>query len=221
MPQPDASLRSTPHGQHNVTDSCGVFIQHVAIYTPYYMEKDSDEQLMLQYQAGNADAFDMLYQRYRKPMYNYLLQQCHDRATADELFQDIWMKLIRAREHYQVKASFRTWLYHLAHNRLIDHFRRSQLRQAEQQGHLAPAPDELADPAGAGPDTQLDTQQQLQKLMVLVHELPTEQRDVFLLQQEAGLDLNAIAYVTGVAYETVKSRLRYALKRLRQGMHHD
>ena len=185
------------------------------------MEQDSDEQLMLQYQAGSADAFDVLYQRHRKPMYNYLLQQCRNRAIADELFQDIWMKLIGARESYQVRALFKTWLYHLAHNRLIDYYRHSQVRQAEQSGHLSPAPDQLADNPGDQPDNRLDAQQQLQQLMHLIQGLPSEQRDVFLLHEEAGLDLKDIATVTSSAYETVKSRLRYAIKRLRDGMNHD
>ncbi len=185
------------------------------------MEQDSDEQLMLQYQAGSTDAFDVLYQRHRKSLYNYLLQQCRNRAISDELFQDIWMKLISARESYQVRALFKTWLYHLAHNRLIDHYRHSQVRQAEQNGHLSPAPDQLADNPGAQPDCQLDTQQQIQQLMGLVQNLPADQRDVFLLHEEAGLDLKDIATVTSSAYETVKSRLRYAIKRLRDGMNHD
>lgn len=199
----------------------GLFITQADAYTQTGMDQDSDEQLMLQYQAGNAAAFDVLYQRHRVPMYNYLLQQCGNRAIADELFQDIWMKLIRARETYQVRALFKTWLYHLAHNRLVDHYRHSQVRQAEQSGHQAPDPDQLADTPGAQPDKQLDTQQKLHQLKLLIKGLPAEQRDVFLLHEEAGLGLNDIAYVTNTAYETVKSRLRYAVKRLRDGMNHD
>src|SRR5918999_1063332 len=83
-----------------------------------------DEELMLAYRDGNADAFDQLYRRHKGPLYRYLLRQCRDAAAAEELFQDICMNLVRARSNYAVTARFTTYLYRLAHNRLIDHYRR-------------------------------------------------------------------------------------------------
>ena len=86
----------------------------------------SDEQLMLQYKDGDTSAFEVLYSRYRLPMFRYLQNQCGNAAIAEEIFQDVWMKLIRARERYEVTASFKTYIYRVAHNRLIDHYRKQK-----------------------------------------------------------------------------------------------
>ena len=81
---------------------------------------------MMSYGAGDADAFEILYQRYKTPLYRFVLRQC-GQQTVDELFQDIWLKVIKSRFHYQVQASFKTWLYHLARNRIIDQYRKNNL----------------------------------------------------------------------------------------------
>ncbi|HSO79887.1 MAG TPA: sigma-70 family RNA polymerase sigma factor, partial [Chromatiaceae bacterium] len=91
------------------------------------MPESSDEQLMLAYRNGDAEAFAILYHRHRGPLYRYLLQGCANPATAEELFQDVWTNLIRVRETYRVEARFTTWLYRLAHNRLVDHYRRGRM----------------------------------------------------------------------------------------------
>ena len=83
----------------------------------------SDEELMLQYQAGDSAAFDALYEKYKADVYRYLLRQ-FDAGTAEELYQDIWINLIQAKQRYTPSASFRTYLYSLAHNRVRDHWRR-------------------------------------------------------------------------------------------------
>src|SRR5712691_7818817 len=83
----------------------------------------ADEELMLAYAAGDAAAFDALYARHKGGVYRYLLRQCRQAGVADELFQDVWMNLIRSRASYTPTAKFTTWLYRIAHNRLIDHYR--------------------------------------------------------------------------------------------------
>ena len=87
--------------------------------------ESSDEELMLGYRDGDAGAFDVLYARHKGGLYRYLHRQCRDAAAAEELFQDVWMNLIRARTGYTVQAKFTTYLYRLAHNRLIDHYRKN------------------------------------------------------------------------------------------------
>ena len=97
-----------------------------------------DEDLMLAYAAGDAAAFDTLYARHKGGVYRYLLRQCRQGGVADELFQDVWMNLIRARASYVPSAKFTTWLYRLAHNRLIDHYRASgqvSLVSADDEAH--------------------------------------------------------------------------------------
>src|SRR5574338_347856 len=88
-------------------------------------EPASDEALMLRYRDGDANAFAALYERYKGPLYRYFMRLAHPPAVAEELFQDVWTNVIRTREHYEVRAKFSTWLFRLAHNRLVDHYRRT------------------------------------------------------------------------------------------------
>ena len=84
-------------------------------------DTDADEILMLRYRDGDTDAFARLYARHKGPLYRYLLRQCGQPAVAEELFQDVWLKLIAGRSGYAVQARFAAWLYRIAHNRLVDH----------------------------------------------------------------------------------------------------
>jgi RNA polymerase sigma-70 factor, ECF subfamily len=180
----------------------------------------SDEDLMLAYAAGDAAAFDALYARHKGGVYRYLLRQCRHGVAVDELFQDVWMNLIRARASYTPTAKFATYIYRLAHNRLIDHYRAS--------GHvsLVSADDEMHQDAVAAlpahrslePEMRAENRQLGERLKDAVASLPPLQRDAFLLQHEAGLSLSEIAELTGVGAETVKSRLRYAVSKLRQDL---
>jgi len=181
--------------------------------------ESTDEELMLLYRDGDAGAFDALYARHKGGLYRYLLRQCRDAAAAEELFQDVWMNLIRARAGYSVQAKFTTYLYRLAHNRLIDHYRknsRATVSSFEEEGGegVAELPDERERPQ----DETLDAKRQARRLMELIAGLPEAQREAFLLQQEGGMSVEEIAQATGVTRETAKSRLRYAMVKLRQGM---
>ena len=178
----------------------------------------TDEDLMLRYAAGEAAAFDCLYQRHRGGVYRYLLRQIHDRATAEELFQDVWLSLIGARDRYRVEARFATYLYTMARHRLIDHYRRSgRMLSLDVLGRGGQEPDEalheveIADDDCRGPERQVLSQQQGARLVELVETLPALQREAFLLREEGGLSVDEIATATGVGREAAKSRLRYAL----------
>lgn len=175
----------------------------------------SDENLMLAYRDGDADAFETLYRRHKGALYRYLLRQCGHAANAEELFQDVWINLIKARERYEVRAKFKTYLFTLAHNRLIDHFRRRGGNMAADNSALEEAP--AADPS-TQPDRHLDTKRRVRRLLEMIERLPNAQRETFLLREEAGLTLEEIAMVTRVGVEAAKSRLRYALAKLKQGM---
>jgi RNA polymerase sigma-70 factor, ECF subfamily len=176
-----------------------------------------DEDLMLAYAAGDAAAFDALYARHKGGVYRYLLRQCRQRGVADELFQDVWMNLIRARATYTPTAKFTTWLYRLAHNRLIDHYRASghltlvSVDDEEHEGFVATIPAARGDE----PQPRAENRELGERLRAAVAALPPAQREAFLLQHEGGLSLAEIAELTGVGTETVKSRLRYAVGKLR------
>jgi RNA polymerase sigma-70 factor (ECF subfamily) len=179
---------------------------------------DSDEALMLAYRDGDAGAFDVLYARHRGGTYRYLLRQCRNAALAEELFQDVWMNLIRARASYTVQARFTTYLYRIAHNRLMDHFRRHDSDVVSLDDDNAVQIDEPEAPRSADPVVSAESRAQVAQLMALLDGLPAEQREAFVLQQEGGLSVEEIAEATGVNRETAKSRLRYALVKLREGM---
>jgi RNA polymerase sigma-70 factor (ECF subfamily) len=176
-----------------------------------------DEALMLAYAAGDAAAFDALYDKHRGGVYRYLLRHCGNSGIADELFQDVWMSLIRSRAGYAPTAKFTTWLYRIAHNRLIDHWRASGQIEIVATG-ASDDDDPLADiPAARNdePDVRAASREIGARLARALAALPAPQRDAFLLHQEGGLTLDEIAQLSGTGVETVKSRVRYALAKLR------
>jgi RNA polymerase sigma-70 factor, ECF subfamily len=180
------------------------------------MEPDAlepDAQLMLSYAAGDVRAFDALYERHKGALYRYLLRQCRDRTVADDLFQDVWDRVIRHRKRYQPRAKFATFLYRIAHNCAVDQFRRVRLTAPHADaGTDLPAPEiEL-------PDRQLAGAQFRTAFQDALDALPDEQRAVFLLYEESGLSLEEIGEITGVGMETAKSRLRYAVGKLRKSL---
>ena len=173
----------------------------------------SDETLMLAYAAGDVAAFERLYQRHRGKLYRFLVRQLHGNAAlADEIFQDVWQRVIGARAGWTPEAMFTTWLYRIAHNRLTDHWRALQ--------HRPPAPEDadlrterIADPDD--PERRLSEFEERRRLQRALDELPEEQREVVLLRLEHDMTLEEIGEATGVGRETVKSRLRYAMDKLR------
>lgn len=175
---------------------------------------------MERYRDGDAAAFDALYARHRGPLYRFILRQCRAPAEADELFQDVWMNLVRARERYRREAKFTTYLYHVAHNRLIDHYRRKPALIPVSLDNEDDPVDPPA-PASASPERQVELRRQTSRLLAALEALPQPQREVFLLREEGGLTVPEIAEVTGVDLEAAKSRLRYAIAKLREAVGDD
>lgn len=180
----------------------------------------TDEALMLAYVAGNAPAFDTLYARHRGGLYRYCLRHLRNAGMTDEIFQDVWMSVIRVRATYVPTAKFATWLYTLAHNRVVDHWRsaaRATLVSIDDDNETAPRgeTDSIAAVRTEEPETRVASAEIGERVMAALGLLPAEQRDAFLLQYEGGHSLAEIATITGVGDETVKSRLRYATAKLR------
>jgi RNA polymerase sigma-70 factor (ECF subfamily) len=175
----------------------------------------SDEQLMLAYRGGDAAAFEALYRKHRGGLFRYVARSVRERRLAEELFQEVWLRLIEARERYVPQAKFSTWLYAIAHNRLVDHFRSSGLRSVEMMA------EELPDPpaqAAGQPERKAETREQGARLIATLEAMPPAQREAFLLHEEAGLSVPEIAQVTGTDGEAAKSRLRYAVAKLREAL---
>jgi len=179
----------------------------------------ADETLMLRYCAGDADAFAELYSRHKGPLFRYFLRHCGVQAVAEELFQDVWLNVVRARAQYTVQAKFATYLYRLAHNRLVDYYRRQSVALAASwQDGAGPPSEGVVLTTGEELETQTHVRFQVVRLMELLQTLPEVQREAFLLREEGGMSVEEIADVTGVERETAKSRLRYAMNRLRRGL---
>ena len=181
----------------------------------------SDEDLMLAYaQTGDMQAFEALYERLSLPMWRYVLRSVGDRAATDDIAQDVWFNVVRSAARYVPTARFKTWLFTLAHNRMVDHIRARKPHisldaDTDEGFDLA---NTLAIESGFGPLQQIEHRQQAQALLDALGQLPAVQREAFLMQAEGGLSLAEIAQATQTTTETVKSRLRYARQKLRQSL---
>lgn len=180
----------------------------------------NDEELMIAYRDGDGRAFEILYGRYRGPLYRFFLRQCRLPEIAEELFQDVWMKLIQARARYEPRAKFSTYLFHIGHNLLLDYYRRTKSglpRSYDSESHQTVL-ERVPDVPARQPENELESRRLAKQLQTLIQKLPEAQREVFLLRQETGLSLEQIAEITDVHVETTKSRLRYAIAKLREGL---
>ncbi len=167
-----------------------------------------DEQLMLAYSQGDAGAFETLYARHRGRLFRFVLRSVKGRAAAEELFQEIWIRVIEARARYQPQARFTTWLFTIAHHRLVDHWRKRGLT-------LVALEEETVEGASADPADEAAARQSLARFAAALEGLPALQREAFLLHEEGGLSVAGIAEATGTNEDAAKSRLRYALAKLK------
>jgi RNA polymerase sigma-70 factor (ECF subfamily) len=180
------------------------------------MDADTDEALLRRFAAGEARAFDVLYERHEMKVWRYVQRSMRNPAVADELMQEVWFSVARQAAQYQPTARFTTWLFTLAHNRMIDFHRATRARFDTAAGG-ALEPDELpASDQHANPVAQLQSEQQRSAIVRAVAQLPGPQREAFLMHAEGELRVEDIANITRVSYETAKSRLRYARARLRE-----
>jgi RNA polymerase sigma-70 factor (ECF subfamily) len=182
---------------------------------PIDLAQVEDGALMLRYRDGDVQAFEILYARHKGALYRYLQRMCRNPEAANDLFQEVWGKVIASRDRYEVRAQFNTFLFRIAHNCAIDYFRRSGRQQTQDVAGLE---EELPGAEDAQPDAQLSEAQLQAAYRDALLQLPQEQRDVFVLYEETGLSLEDIGKLTGVAMETAKSRLRYAVGKLRASL---
>lgn len=168
-----------------------------------------DAVLMVRYAGGDVTAFEQLYRRHRGPLFRFIARQALGRADADEIFQEVWMAVIQGRARYEPRARFATFLFSIAHRRLVD---RVRIAARRPQG---PMPPDLNDDA-PGPDALTQNGALAAALSAAVSSLPPEQRAAFLMRAEGDLSVEEIAEVMAVPYETAKSRLRAANRTLRE-----
>jgi RNA polymerase sigma factor (sigma-70 family) len=181
-------------------------------------DSETDEALMSRYARGDVNAFELLYRRHEMRIWRYLERNVRNRAISDELMQEVWFAVARDAARYRPTARFTTWLFTIAHHRMIDSFRTNRrhisLDSAGCEGETEIPP--LAAEANTGPVATAISEDQAAALLQAVSQLPKEQREAFLLQVEGDLSVIEIAAVTGASFETTKSRLRYARTKLRE-----
>jgi RNA polymerase sigma-70 factor, ECF subfamily len=181
-------------------------------------EPADDAALMLRFRDGDRAAFAILYERYRGLLYRYLRRVGCRPETADDLFQEAWSRVIVSAERYQVRAQFKTYLFRIAHNCAIDHFRRHGRGPMQRTYDVTQLQEVLPGAPHDQPEARACELQLLADFNRALQALPVEQRETFVLFEDSGLGLEAIGKVTGVSTETAKSRLRYAVGKLRAAL---
>jgi RNA polymerase sigma-70 factor (ECF subfamily) len=176
----------------------------------------SDESLMLQYQQGEQAAFEALYKRHKDMLYRYFLKNCSDRQQSEELYQEVWIKLINSAARYTPKAKFKTYLFTIAHNTLVDFYRKAKPSQVIEFDE-AELTDEISNDSGslALPEDEFTFKQKAKLFMQTLDELPADQKEAAILHFEKEMSVQEIAEITNVKPETAKSRLRYAKNKLK------
>ncbi len=203
------------YASHNTKWRQGTFEQKAGRRTQVSGAPDEDAFLMLRYAKGEASAFDTLYERNRAGLWRYFRRQLRDPDVAADVFQETWSRVIANRKSYQPSARFTTWLYRIAHNCCVDHWRKSG-RLARREVMDADSLIDSADDPAPGPQALAMQAEAAAALEAALARLPEEQRSVFLLYVEGGMTIAEIAETTGVAAEAAKSRLRYAVAKLKE-----
>ena len=185
------------------------------------LRDEADEALMLAYQEGDVRAFEILLTRHRKPVFNFILRFVGSRELAEDLLQETFLRVIKGAARYERKAKFTTWLYTIARNLCVDQSRRAKHRKAQSLD----APMSNSGESGSlldvvpGKDLPSDRAAVSKELHGKIHQalnnLSEEQREVFLMREFLDMPFKQIADVVGVPENTVKSRMRYALEKLR------
>lgn len=186
----------------------------------------ADEALMLRYQRGDRQAFALLVRRHKKPLYNFVLRRVRSTTVADDVTQDAFLRVVRNASEFKHEARFTTWLYAIARNLCVDHARKMRLRKhpsldapAANDDLSAPLKEQVANPHPSSDVERSATRSEVQaRIVEAVDGLPDDQKEVFLLREIANLPFAEIAQVVGVGENTVKSRMRYALDRLREAL---
>ncbi|HEX7435485.1 MAG TPA: sigma-70 family RNA polymerase sigma factor [Caldimonas sp.] len=192
----------------------------------------TDDALMTAYARGDTAAFERLYARHQGGLYRFVRRLLGSALAAqtDEVFQDTWLRVVQARARWEPRgATFRTWLFTLAHHRVIDLLRRSGREVAldafEGEDEEPWEPDATAwqhwppPPSAAAQSEDLTFWRRAgEKLLQCLDQLPLPQRSAFLLHHDDGLALDEVALALEVGFETAKTRLRYAMSKLRACM---
>ncbi len=185
----------------------------------------SDEDLITRILAGDAEAFEILLERHGEPIRRHIARMLRDETAADDLTQEVFLRVWTRAEQWSGKGAFRAWLYRVATNLALNHLR-SRRRRRQQPLEVprasfddedeTPVPGWMVDAAALGPDAWLELDERRQLCRRLIDSLPEDKRRVLQLLHEEEMDVRSVAESLGIPPGTVRSRLHYALKRLAQ-----
>src|SRR5947199_3522662 len=173
----------------------------------------TDEELLAAYQQGDPGAFESLLRRHRAPLFTFLLRMLGDRERAEDLAQETFLRIVKGAQAWEHRARFQTWLFTIARNLCADQARRDRFRRADSLD--AEGPEDEPAMVDSVPGREIDPSRGAESarlrpvLAKALQALPEEQREVFLLREQAGVAFKEIAELTGVNENTVKSRMRY------------
>jgi RNA polymerase sigma-70 factor, ECF subfamily len=178
---------------------------------------------MLRYQKGEVRAFEVLLSRHKKPVFNFILRYVGVPAQAEDLLQEVFLRVIKGADAYQRQAKFTTWLYTIARNLCVDAARRGKHRKAasldvpmEKDGAKdGPTLLDVVPDKGPATDRKVISNELSGRLQAAIASLSEDQREVFLMREFLDMPFRDIAQVVGCPENTVKSRMRYALEKLR------
>lgn len=181
---------------------------------------------MLAFREGESQAFEPLVTRHRRGLFNFLLRSVQNRSRAEELLQEVFLRVVRSRARYQQTAKFTTWVYTIARNLCVDESRRQKFRRTvsldasrgrgDREGGVSMLDKTAADQVGT--DDAAEGPRIQKRVADAVARLPDDQREVFLMRQIGGLSFKQIGRAVGAPENTVKSRMRYALEKLRNDL---
>ncbi|MFO0728379.1 MAG: RNA polymerase sigma factor [Myxococcota bacterium] len=185
-----------------------------------------DAERMGRFKKGDAKAFEELLNRHKKGVYNFCLKMLGERSQAEDAMQEVFLRIVRSAKDWERQAKFTTWLYTIARNHCIDALRKAGYRKTASLDHALkegeeeglPLSERVADEEGIAPDRGAQSARMRAILAGAIADLPTEQREVFVMREHAGMAFKDISAIVGVPENTVKSRMRYALEHLRQSL---
>jgi RNA polymerase sigma-70 factor (ECF subfamily) len=185
-------------------------------------DKQNDEELMLLYQKGDERAFEVLYWRHQRGIFNFISHFIGESGNqAEELLQDVFLKVVKASKRYEPSAKFTTWLYQIARNGCIDHFRKMKHRKTTSLAQPIDSEEEMVlESTIAGTDPSPEKAARISEVALVLEEaiaaLPEDQKEVFLMREDLNLSFAEISELIGCPVNTAKSRMRYALEHLRK-----
>ena len=184
---------------------------------PSPLLEPTDEALMQSFARGHVNAFEQLYDRHETGVWRFVFRSVQNQAVTDDLVQELWFAVARTAASYEPTAKFKTWLFTMARNRVIDYVRTAKnhvsIDAENDAGELMFA--DLAAESRLGPLRQVSSREEARALLEAIEQLPEDQREVFLMQAEGDMSVEEIAAAVGVSFETAKSRLRYARSKLK------